>query len=782
MTFNITEHIEFDQKGRAQCPVCLTDGKTSKNLSVIPNTDGAYKCHRGCSSDDIRNMIGQPKSENSGDRIVPTALAQPKKQPKYHSRADIDANNHRLIHESKLAKQWLSDRGFDEADLLRHHLGIVKKQVVKYEAKNILEKKLLPCITVPYKFEQGWLQKYFVAPWLTIDERLDTRMIQDYGLAARWWFTQSTESKELWICEGEWDAIALSKLPHLKFDICTSTTGAGNIPTDLSDLDQYEKIYIWYDLDHADSKGKQPGPDGAIKLRAKLGDRAKICTVPHPEDYKSGYDISDAIKDGFTLDKFIEQSKLAIPTKHEAISSKKTLRSIMTTNAELLERAKDYTDWLIEEILPIDELIMIAASPRAGKSLMAMNMAYCVASGTNFMDRPVTQGSVFYVHCEDSETKIKMRQISQGWDAQLPVYWFEKFKLSQLGEMIELAKEMQPRLIILDTLSRIRDDNSTESSAEMGRILEPLQEFAREHNSCVLLVHHTGKIKIDNADTLDVFETIRGSSAIRATCRGTIVIAASESGYRMCIENGYIKQDLKVSLNLSDLTWKLLGKWLTQIDGSQADQVLQILAKTEQATLEQLHDQTLINKGSLYKVLSRLTQEGKISKTGSRKAVLYSRLLAKLPKNISDISDMSDNLSDLEINAQQTIEVMSDKKDISFLSDNTQVQKYADVTTDDVHNLSDCLTSASSQLVVTFLESDNISDKPKSVRNKALKVGDRVRIKSPHFLAGKQGVIDALIPVHGGADLAVIGYEARLSNSDFAVEPHISLKSLELIS
>jgi len=777
MTFKIADHIEFDQKGRAQCPVCLADGKTTKNLSIVAGTDGAYKCHRGCSTDDIRDAIGQPKGEHTGDRIVPTALAQPKNEPKYHSQADIDANNQRLIHESKLAKQWLSDRGFDEADLSRHHLGIVKKQIAKSEGKNIVEKKLLPCITVPYLYNQGYLQKYFVAPWLNSGERLDTRVIQDYGLSARWWFTRSTEAKELWICEGEWDAIALSRLPDLKFDICTSTTGAGNIPIDLADLQQYDQIYIWYDLDHPDSKGKQPGADGAIKLQAKLGDRAKICTVPHPENYKSGYDISDAIKDGYTLEKFIQASTEAIAIESKITNKKSTLKSRLTTTSELMARAKDYTDWLIDEILPIDELILLAASPRAGKSLMAMNIAQCVASGTNFLDRPVTQGSVIYVQCEDSETKTKQRAIAQGWDESLPVYWLDKFKLSELPELIELAKDIEPRLIILDTLSRIRDDNATESSAEMGRILEPLQEFAKNHNCCVLPIHHTGKIKADNADTVDVFDTIRGSSSIRATCRGTLVIAYGESGYRLCIENGYNKQDLKVSLNLADLTWKLLGKWGMQVDASQNDQVLDYLTRHEHATLEQIHDFTGINKGGLYKVLSRLVHDDKVSKSGSRKAVVYSKLSLKSTFVQSDISDMSDMLSDTENHTEQTSYAYQTKNNFTNTPDAIEVQKHADVVTPTPSNLSDCLTSTSNQGGVSIAVSDNISDKPKSVRYKPLKVGDKVRI-TRGFLHGKTGKIAKLISVDLGDEES---FDAIIENPAFAISPSIRVGDLERI-
>jgi hypothetical protein len=741
--FKITDHIDFDSKHRAQCPSCLVAGKTGKNLALVPNTDGAYKCHRSCTPEDIKAALGQTKQES--DRQIPEAIARNTKL-RYHSPQELKANTDRLLTQSKLGKQWLSDRGIGEDAIAKLRLGVVQKKI---------DDRMMPCLTVPYEITPGqYLQKYFVTPWLPAEQRVNSRgeqvqrIKQDTGLAARWWFTCQSESKTLWICEGEWDAIAITKYA-IDADICTSTTGAGNIPGDLSPLDQYEKILIWYDLDKPDDKGKRPGQDGAIKLAHKLGERSLIATVPHPEDHKSGWDISDALLAGYKPEDFLTAGAAATRPVDKVEIPANSLKSRLTTTAELMARAKDYTDWLIDEILPINELILLAASPRAGKSLMAMNIAQCIASGSNFLDRPVTQGTVIYVQCEDSETKTKQRAISQGWDENLPVYWLEKFKMSELPELIKLAEELEPRLIILDTLSRIRDDNATESSAEMGRVLEPLQEFARDHNCCILPIHHTGKIKLESADAIDVFETIRGSSAIRATCRGTLVIAANDQGYRLCVENGYNKQDLKVSLDPNTLTWRLLGKWGMEADSSQADQVLDYLTKVEHATIEQLHESVRINKASLYKVLSRLVHDEKISKTGSRKSVVYSRLLQKLAKAQSDISDMSDTLSDSTTQTAQSIEVLSDKKSISFISDNTHIQKTADHTTPDQSKLSDCLTSALNTVGVSDSESDNLPDKNKSVR---FKIGDRVEIQTGRFV-GKLCYVKAMEDDNGQVEV-----------------------------
>ncbi|AFY72972.1 hypothetical protein Syn7502_00840 [Synechococcus sp. PCC 7502] len=730
--FKITDHIEFDPKGRASCPVCeAKKGKPNKNLALIPNSDGAYKCHNtSCTTDLIREAIGQPK-----DQIIPSAIAKAK-PIKYHDQERIDINNEKLFNDSKIAKKWLTDRGISLYLIQKFKLGIALREIKKYEQGKLVESKALPCITVPYQYPEGYLQKYFVAPWLTSEERLDTRMIQDSGLAARWWFTQKSDSKEVWICEGEWDAMLMSEIINCSeiadCDVATSTAGSGNVPQDLRPLDQYDHIFIWYDLDPA-------GEAGAEKLAKAIGNRAKIATVPYTVDAKLGWDISDAIVNGFSYSDFAKARDNAKCVEIQPTPGKNKLADRLITTAELMARAKDYTDWLIDEILPINELILLAASPRAGKSLMAMNIAQCVASGTNFLDRPVTQGSVIYVQCEDSETKTKQRAIAQGWDENLPVYWLEKFKMSELAELIELARKIEPRLIVLDTLSRVRDDNTTESSAEMSRILEPLQEFARDHNCCILPIHHTGKIKLENADALDVFDTIRGSSAIRATCRGTLVIAANDQGYRLCVENGYNKQDLKVSLDLNSLTWKLLGKWGVQADASQSDQILGFLTKVQSATLEQLYEFTNINKASLYKVLSRLVHDNRISKTGSRKAVVYSKLQIEQPKTQSDISDMSDTLSDSEIQTETSLEVLSDKNNILYISDNMVSNLSTHISNTGEANLSDCQISTSNQDTAGDTESDKQSDKPVFVR---YKVGCQVEILTGRFAGMKAEVID----------------------------------------
>lgn len=224
---------------------------------------------------------------------------------------------------------------------------------------------------------------------------------------------------------------------------------------------------------------------------------------------------------------------------------------------------------------------------------------------------------MLYINLEDSPTKVKQRQLAQGWADNLPVYWMDKFKLSELDDLRELADEIPDlRLVILDTFSRIRDDNQKESSAELGKILEPLQEWAKERGVCVLLMHHTGKVNSDHPSA-DPFDALRGSTSIRATCRGAMVIIPGESSYRLLAENGYADRlDVNIRIRPETLEWNLIGNWTPRIDGDMKEQILDHLNLVGEATVSDVAKNLNFNASSVSTIMSRLTRDGVVKKYG----------------------------------------------------------------------------------------------------------------------------------------------------------------------
>lgn len=654
MSFDIRSHVEFDSKGRAICPSCNLSkgtGYKARNLSLVPNTDNAYKCHSGCSSEEIRNAIGKPK-----DRIVPTSIAVPPKNVLVTPQKVRE--NHEALLQNPEAMGWLEDRGIDPETVADFKLGLTRAKVGD---------RHVPAITIPIPADEThFYQKKRLIPWVPEKNKPDgCPPWSQYGIPPMVYFTHKPiGAVETILCEGEWDAIRLATA--LKDDtgvaVACFTCGAGNVPPD-SELEKLPGIInIFYDRDDA-------GERGAMKLQERLKDRAQIAIVPcDEEEVPKGWDITDVFTAAVTDAEAITQLGAAAAAGKPWSEPKRVnpLRHRLQTNDEMMAGASDHVEWLVPDILTQDELFILGMPPRGGKSLFCLTLAKAVATGGAFLDRPTTQGSVIYINLEDAPTKIKQRQIAQGWSDGLPVYWMEKFKLSELDDLKELASEIPDlRLVVLDTFSRIRDDGQKESSAELGKILEPIQEWAKENGICVLLVHHTGKISGDHPSS-DPFDALRGSSSIRATCRGAIVIVPGESSYRLLAENGYADRlDVSVRIVPDTLEWKLLGNWQPRIDGDMKTQILDHLNLIGESTVSEIAKDLNFNATSVGTALSRLSRDGVITKTGGvgRLPARYSRSLNLLKQLETQFETYNpDSVRDTGLLKQDTFPKDLDKK------------------------------------------------------------------------------------------------------------------------
>ena len=638
--FDIRDYVEFDHNGRAVCPNCGTEGG-KKNLSVLDS--GAYKCFKCDDIEAIRDTLGVPKP-----KIIPTALAKPpQKKPKYLvPEATILENATQLFSGqgkySFLALNWLKERGIIPEIAKEFKLGLARSRV---EGKDYWS------ISIPIPSEGKYYQKKRLVPWDKDNPVQDIRPWSQASIPKMVYFTHLPEqAKETWLCEGEWDAILLGWLvKHFQPEgiaVGCFTCGCKTIPGK-AELDRLPgQVKIFYDRNDKLIKGKRAGEEGAKKLAQALGDRGEIALVPMPDHCTTqGWDVSDALNYGYRFEEFelaASQAQAYQATKPPTVTqSENSLLKNMVSYWDIMQTAPDFIDWLIYEILSPNELFLLAAPPRAGKSLLALSLAKAIAGGGEFLGRPCRQGKVIYVNIEDSRTKVKRRLMAQDWsEAEAKnVFEINKFSLDQLPELEEIIKIEQPRLVVLDTLSRIRKDGYCESSAEMANAISPLQEVASANNCCILLVHHTRKKGLEEKETSDVFDSVRGSGAIRATCRGMLVLVESKGKYRLVIENGDAEvQDLQVYLNPSNLNWKLLGKWNLNVNLTQKEQVLAYLESVKSASVAQIAENTGIPQSSIYKVLIRLVKDNAIkSSTKTDNTVLYySTKLVLTSQKLSD--------------------------------------------------------------------------------------------------------------------------------------------------
>jgi predicted transcriptional regulator len=629
--FNIRAYVELDAKNRAVCPLCIRD-KGKRNLSV--RDDGAYYCHR-CTqtygdyfTTELRLALGVPKQQT-----IPAAFAPKSPGPIVLAQtstvirakgfgctvsADQIREDHERLQQSKgKALDWLARRGFTPQMIDYYQIGITRFQ-------RGAEKQTYWGISIPIPATDGsYYRKSRLAPWITGSDRPD--YLEDWnqkGITKQVFFTWNPpDAQQTFLCEGEWDAMMLGwrMMNHPqgeKIAVASFTCGCGAVPDQAELLRLPGQVIIFYDRNDDPAKdGRRPGEEGAKKVAIAIGDRALIGSVPMLEEDSNikGWDISDALTRGFDVGDIIEAAKDAAEAP-PAERPPNALRDRLVTFAELVARTPDTQEWLVPGLLTSNELFIIAAGPRQGKSLIGLTLAHAIATGGNFLGRPVPQGKIIYANLEDSDLKVKERLQAQGWsnEAMENAYALDAFKLSEIGDLEVLAEEINPRLIVLDTLSRIRDDRYSEDKSEMGKLLEPLQDLARRKDCCVIVIHHTTKVTVENADSVDIFSLMRGSGAIRATARGSWILASAPGGIgqRLFVEHGWGKEDLRVFLDEATLEWKAINEWNPQLDENQKERVLQFLLTVGKATVLQVATDCNIPTRSVGTILSSLQSKG----------------------------------------------------------------------------------------------------------------------------------------------------------------------------
>ncbi len=164
-------------------------------------------------------------------------------------------------------------------------------------------------------------------------------------------------------------------------------------------------------------------------------------------------------------------------------------------------------------------LALLAGAPKIGKSWMALDLALHVAAGREYLGAGTQKGEVIYLALEDTGSRIKRRIRSLLGDAAMPDGFHCTLNAPPISQGLIPALEEQmdkingPRLVIIDTLGRVRGQMQRQGNAYQFDTQEmaALKQLADKHGVCILLIHHKRK---DAGTGADVYDAINGTAGI----------------------------------------------------------------------------------------------------------------------------------------------------------------------------------------------------------------------------------------------------------------------------
>ena len=193
--------------------------------------------------------------------------------------------------------------------------------------------------------------------------------------------------------------------------------------------------------------------------------------------------------------------------------------------------------WLIERLLPEDEVLLISGETGVGKSLLRTQLAILFAKGGGeFLGYKVAGAPTLVVQHENSVTGEwrRIHKLAQS----IGIYDKKRFLLNQAMYSIPSAKEAKrlentvkasgAKVIIYDCLSTLHTSNEN-SASEMRQVCEALKRIDRECNTSSIIIHHFRKPSDGKDSSGDKAES-RGSSGISDFAGSIITVRKASNG------------------------------------------------------------------------------------------------------------------------------------------------------------------------------------------------------------------------------------------------------------
>lgn len=187
------------------------------------------------------------------------------------------------------------------------------------------------------------------------------------------------------------------------------------------------------------------------------------------------------------------------------------------------------TDWVVEDLLVAEEATVLVGDGGVGKSWFTMGLALAVAGDAEtFLGQAIKKhGPVLYVDEESSKALALQRLHALGLGEKhketLEYLWYAGVDLGREPQLLlDDAMEIEPALVIVDSLSRVAlglDENSNKEMTELIR--GGLVPLARDTGAAVLFVHHSSK---------DGKTDVRGATQIRNAADNALAMSKEEAG------------------------------------------------------------------------------------------------------------------------------------------------------------------------------------------------------------------------------------------------------------
>ena len=281
---------------------------------------------------------------------------------------------------------------------------------------------------------------------------------------------------------------------------------------------------------------------------------------------------------------------------------------------DILKTPPPSVNWVCENFLS-EGLYYLAGKPRAGKSILALQLSASIVMGVSFLGRyPTVQGEVLYCALEDSRQRLHRRL--HATQINLPglhcVYTLPRMDAGGLI-MLEKWVSQHPNChcIMIDTFARfcplIPKHRSVYQDESM--VSADLQSFAFKHKLAMLMVHHQNKGKYNEGDTL----SISGSLGRIGGSDGSYLLYRNGKHGKLYAEGKESEEGDGIGLTLCEdpLRWDYVGELGVIQQSSQRQEILRFIEDCENPpTMQEIVDGLKKHRSTVQTMVDKMIKAG----------------------------------------------------------------------------------------------------------------------------------------------------------------------------
>lgn len=229
--------------------------------------------------------------------------------------------------------------------------------------------------------------------------------------------------------------------------------------------------------------------------------------MTNPLDPQAG--LLDRMSEDALLDTLAPKDVL---TPAKPVSSK-TAHCLLTQTVEMLRADESLAGelrWVVHGLVPEDAFVIVYGGPKVGKGTLVTHMAKCIISGGPFAGRVTQASDVLWLDLEQTRWLTRRKFEEEGAYDQLHQVHIYNGVPPTITAIVETIKVLQPKIVVIDSLSRLLLLEDENSAAEVTAALAPLVDLAHQYRVAVVAIHHARKSEGPHGSGM------RGSSAFLA--------------------------------------------------------------------------------------------------------------------------------------------------------------------------------------------------------------------------------------------------------------------------